>query len=64
MYPLPSTPMSHQHDLPGVPEGTWPDEDDVLDGWLASLSVRELERVLSHLTEHPVSVPTVLDATA
>ncbi len=64
MYQFPSTPMSRQHAAPSVPASTSHDEDGLLDAWLASLSVSELERVLNHLMEDPVSVATVLDSTA
>jgi hypothetical protein len=64
MYQFPATPMPLHHDVPPVPASTWHDEDDALDAWLASLSVRELERILNHLMEDPMRGAMVLDSTA
>jgi hypothetical protein len=66
MFRVPSTPPAAE------PEGrldvTWgwdyDDDDDVLDSWLASLSVDAFERFLDQLTGEPVGVSSRLESTA
>ena len=65
MFPFPPTHLTSQHEVAQATGRTSSHDDDaVLDAWLASLSVGELERFLDHLMDDPISAGTILESTA
>lgn len=64
MYQFPSTTLLPPNQADLFADSASHDEDDLLDAWLGSLSVSELESVLDHLMDHPGHALTDLDSTA